>query len=475
MMPPLPPAAASSGGGGSRSLRQQSSSSVGSTTQTKDPSPSNAEVSSIRGLDSAYSSVGEISASETAASVQRNPVPGLSSGPPVQNPSNMNKTNMLEELRREMKQMPSTNDRSSGRRGNSANNIHNYTTNNVGVLWGLREIKGCVVDFAKDQYGSRFIQSKLEDVRVSSAEKQELFEEVLPHAKTLCKDVFGNYVVQKLLDPRVGTAPQQLKLCDNAIKGNVLDLSTHMYGCRVVQKLVEQIFGARKPTSNSRLYDPDYQDSLLSELISNVGECVRDQNGNHVIQKCIEQVRPISRISPMLDSFTGKYAAMAKHPYGCRVVQRVLENCSQERVGNVLDELINEIRELTSDQYANYVVQHVIQHQQQGTHREALFNVVTKNVLIFSQHKFGSNVVEACLKYGNVPEREGLIEGMLTGDIPPLEVMMKDPYANYVVQKVIDKSNQAQYERVVRLVQANESSLKRLTYGKHILNKIRQH
>mmetsp|Transcript_4973 Transcript_4973/g.5832 ORF Transcript_4973/g.5832 Transcript_4973/m.5832 type:complete len:160 (-) Transcript_4973:273-752(-) len=124
--------------------------------------------------------------------------------------------------------------------------------------------------------------------------------------------------------------------------------------------------------------------------------------------------------------------------------------------------------------YANYVVQHVIEHQQQGSHRRALLKVVTDNVLSFSQHKFGSNVVEACLKYGTGAEREALIEGMLRGQSPALGTMMKDPYANYVVQKVIDKSSKSQYEKVVQLVQENESSLKRLTYGKHILNKIKQ-
>mmetsp|Transcript_4975 Transcript_4975/g.5835 ORF Transcript_4975/g.5835 Transcript_4975/m.5835 type:complete len:106 (-) Transcript_4975:39-356(-) len=70
--------------------------------------------------------------------------------------------------------------------------------------------------------------------------------------------------------------------------------------------------------------------------------------------------------------------------------------------------------------YANYVVQHVIEHQQQGSHRRALLKVVTDNVLSFSQHKFGSNVVEACLKYGTGAEREALIEGMLRGQSPAL-------------------------------------------------------
>jgi pumilio RNA-binding family len=48
-----------------------------------------------------------------------------------------------------------------------------------------------------DQHGSRFIQQKLETA--SNEEKTMVFQEVLPHALTLMTDVFGNYVIQKVV------------------------------------------------------------------------------------------------------------------------------------------------------------------------------------------------------------------------------------------------------------------------------------
>ena len=47
-----------------------------------------------------------------------------------------------------------------------------------------------------DQYGSRFIQQKLETANV--VEKTKIFPEIIPHARTLMTDVFGNYVIQKV-------------------------------------------------------------------------------------------------------------------------------------------------------------------------------------------------------------------------------------------------------------------------------------
>ena len=47
-----------------------------------------------------------------------------------------------------------------------------------------------------DQYGSRFIQQKLETATVEA--KTKIFTNIIPHARALMTDVFGNYVIQKV-------------------------------------------------------------------------------------------------------------------------------------------------------------------------------------------------------------------------------------------------------------------------------------
>lgn len=48
-----------------------------------------------------------------------------------------------------------------------------------------------------DQYGSRFIQQKLETATIE--EKNMVYQEIMPHALNLMTDVFGNYVIQKVI------------------------------------------------------------------------------------------------------------------------------------------------------------------------------------------------------------------------------------------------------------------------------------
>ena len=100
----------------------------------------------------------------------------------------------------------------------------------------LADVRGHVVDFAKDQHGSRFIQQKLE--QATNDEKEVIFSEVLPAAYSLITDVFGNYVIQKYFE--FGTLEQKGILVDK-LHGHVPALSLHTYGCRVVQKAIESV------------------------------------------------------------------------------------------------------------------------------------------------------------------------------------------------------------------------------------------
>jgi pumilio RNA-binding family len=82
----------------------------------------------------------------------------------------------------------------------------------------------------------RFIQQKLE--HASQTEKALVFNEILSAAYTLMMDVFGNYVIQKFFE--FGTSEQKQTLAQR-VRGHVLSLALHTYGCRVIQKALESI------------------------------------------------------------------------------------------------------------------------------------------------------------------------------------------------------------------------------------------
>ena len=57
-----------------------------------------------------------------------------------------------------------------------------------------------------------------------------------------------------------------------------------------------------------------------------------------MIQKCVECVNP-SQLQFIISAFWGQVFDLATHPYGCRVIQRILENCTAEQTEPILMEL----------------------------------------------------------------------------------------------------------------------------------------
>lgn len=315
----------------------------------------------------------------------------------------------------------------------------------------LKDIYHHIVEFSGDQHGSRFIQQKLETA--NSDEKEQLFREIQPNALQLMTDVFGNYVIQKLFEH--GNQVQKRVLAEQ-MKNHVMELSMQMYGCRVVQKALEHVLA-------------DQQAELVEELKADVLKCVKDQNGNHVVQKAIERV-PTEHIQFVIDAFRGQVHVLATHPYGCRVIQRILEYCKPHDQAAVLEELHQCASILITDQYGNYVTQHVIQHGKPED-RAKIIKIITAQLLTLSKHKFASNVVEKSIQYGTDEQRKVIVAQLTalhSDGTSPLQLMMKDQYGNYVIQKLLAQLKGAEREAFVEDMKPQLISLKKYNYGKQI-------
>lgn len=335
--------------------------------------------------------------------------------------------------------------------------------------WDLRTIQGYLAEFARDQAGSRFIQQKLE--KADEHARNEAFNEIFPQALSLMADVFGNYVIQKLFDHG---SPEQHRRLVGLMKNNMVTLALQVYGCRVIQKALE-------------VTQVGEQLTLIQEMRGHVMKCVVDQNGNHVLQKCIEAASSQkdmavssdcvdgTDIQFIVDDFNGHAAALSMHAYGCRVIQRVLEHCSPKQIRPIVHEIVSKCRELVKDQFGNYVVQHVICHGELDQ-RNAVMKVILPEVAKWSQHKYASNVVEACLDVATSDEIHQIVNLILdcdeSGASCALLPMMKHMYGNYVVQKLLDCADRHDRPRIVRIIQHNADYLKRFTYGKHVLSRL---
>nr|CAG25892.1 Pumilio homolog [Dugesia japonica] len=369
--------------------------------------------------------------------------------------------------------------------------LEDFRANRLTTLT-LQDISGHVVEFAQDQHGSRFIQQKLQES--SHNEKTMVFREILPQCYSLMTDVFGNYVIQRFFD--LGT-PEQIQILGDRIRNQVLQLSLQMYGCRVIQKALETV---SKVT----------QINIVRELEGSVIKCVKDQNGNHVVQKCVECVPP-EHLDFIIDAFKDNVYSLSTHSYGCRVIQRILEHCTPEQTAPILAELHHFTEELVKDQYGNYVIQHVLEHGKTED-KSKIVNLLRGRIVELSIHKFASNVVEKAVAHATRQERQALINEVLQDSIPVsasnaimrtadvsgvvygsetdgsdtdgggsvqresvLYWMMKDQFANYVIQKMLDVAEQPMRKELMPKINPHLGSLRKSPSGKHIINKMEKY
>ncbi len=228
---------------------------------------------------------------------------------------------------------------------------------------------------------------------------------------------------------------------------------------------------------------------MLAEFQNNVLSLIHDQNGNHVMQKCIEVLSRRAtaaqeeneetkakffgeQIDFIIEDVLDNLATLACHPYGCRVLQRILEYCVESQKTMALDKISECLRTLFDDQYGNYVIQHVLQFGRVKDRDMVLEMVVSNGLLKLARQKFASNVVEKLLKYGNAEQRKAIVREMLKmvdekTDEPVEEgeegtsvvlLMVRDPYANYVVQTTLDVIPESD-EKVGLLKELNVHSL----------------
>ena len=101
------------------------------------------------------------------------------------------------------------------------------------------------------------------------------------------------------------------------------------------------------------------------------------------------------------------------HPYGCRVLQRVLEHCTSTQRNRALDAISRCHRDLLDDQYGNYVVQHVLKYGRDSDRESILALIVEGGLLTLSRQKFASNVVEKLLQFGSASQRNKIVVEML--------------------------------------------------------------
>ena len=317
----------------------------------------------------------------------------------------------------------------------------------------LDELQGEIFALCKDQHGCRYLQKKLEEGIPSY--RDIIFTETFSHFAELMTDPFGNYLCQKMLEY---CTDEQRNLIVESVAPDLVGISLNMHGTRAVQKTIDFL------STNRQIH------SIIVALSMNVVTLIKDLNGNHVVQKCLNRLGAEDN-QFIYNAVAAHCVEVATHRHGCCVLQRCIDHASDSQRMQLVQEITYNALTLVQDPFGNYVVQYILD-LNDARFSDAVIRQFVGSVCLLSVQKFSSNVIEKCIRVSEVGLRKQLIEELLNRT--RLEKLLRDSFANYVVQTSLDYADPVQRMQLVECIKPILPMIRNTPYGKRIQSKLQR-
>ena len=214
--------------------------------------------------------------------------------------------------------------------------------------------------------GCRVLQKFIESTSTNNIDV--IFNALKPSLIPLCKSLNGNHIVQRFIE----SLPNRVEEIILIIKPHVIHLVVDNCGCRVVQKLFEEI----EPID--RLHD------LVVEVLNNAADLATNQYGNYVVQNILEAGKP-EHIAALINAFKGHFYQFSNHKFASNVIEKCIRGATKEQRDIIFAEILGtkgnyqnyRISKMAGDQFGNYVMQRIIEcatDEQQNAIYEAVYD-----------------------------------------------------------------------------------------------------
>lgn len=282
------------------------------------------------------------------------------------------------------------------------------------------------------------------------------------------KDQFANYLCQKLI--KIAQSEQLDKIL-NVIRNDFVQIAMDQHGTRPLQKLLEKIH----PLTNER-------SAKLSRMVSqNIYQLSVNIHGNHVVQTCLDIMVKDEHKDPIYETIIHNSLRVARDKQGCCVMQKCLKAGSFMQQSRLINEVVNNVKELINDEYANYVVSEVIFFKDQSINRE-IAKIICMNLSWYCNSKYSSSVVEKLLECSNPDNQQIIFDALVSKKKDKKKSVFKDilfnQYGNYTIQTVMAKAichpNRKNFDYFHRVYRENADQLKKVNFGKKFIQRMEQ-
>jgi len=210
--------------------------------------------------------------------------------------------------------------------------------------------------------------------------------------------------------------------------------------------------------------------ALADGLRGHVCEALSSRHANHVLQKFIVTL-PSHALQFILDEITegGNVCEVARHEYGCRILQRLLEHCRDDQVEELVTAILGDVVSLCQDKYGCFVMEHVVEFCcEEQRHRFAMALVQNASNLGFGRH------VLAVLQktFECIDEEDAMMLSQVLVKVDDLLVSMsRNRNGSCVVKAILQAlaSSCDELSAARLMILSAEASLRKARYGRSVL------
>lgn len=304
---------------------------------------------------------------------------------------------------------------------------------------------------SKDQTGCRYLQKKIKE---QPEIVPKIFNNALQNIKEIVNDCFGNYLIQKLFDY---LAEEQFCQLIALLQINIFDICTNSYGTRVIQKIIEYLNTDNLIKTFMTIIQPVIKDIIL------------DINGSHIVLKILSINNPYAN-NVVFKQIHNNIITISNHKHGCCVLQKCIDKADNKQRIEIINKIMEECNTLIIDQCGNYIIQYII-----GLNMEEVNNKIIDKILLniedYSKQKYSSNVVEKSIELCSDELCQKVID-LISNDNVLINNLLFDKFGNYVVQKVLQRSNEETQKKILKAIVPHFQDLKKYPFGLKLYSKL---
>ncbi|CAD8148796.1 unnamed protein product [Paramecium octaurelia] len=290
---------------------------------------------------------------------------------------------------------------------------------------------------------SRRMQYEYENAKPK--EREYVFQTfILNYIVNLSLDKYMHYILEKIIE--VGP-PKYRNIILDQIFNSINKLITDLYACKVMQKGLEIMAQFPQDSQNQFqkylnfiIEDNNFMKKLYTHKIA-----------NQIFQKSLEVFDGKSLHSLLLNldkyilNINQKQIELSTDQYGCLIVNKIIEilpkqidQNSKQVANSIIMRAIENSSCLVRRQYANYIIQQILERGQECHKRKLLDENLIKDFVSMSMDKYGSNVAEKAIIYSGPQWRQKLWEEEVAVSEESFRKLVNDQFANYPIQRLYE-------------------------------------